>query len=302
MKQARSATEQAEIAVFGPQAPWMFAVLRAMVRDLEHTPVRYQYLSEEDFLELFRSDVVGGVRVQVSELLYQAHFASVATLVRAYRWAEGCLAAYSQNLYLPFCASARGLLEAVGDSHTGLARIPLSLAEASSDVRAGLAKTSPPALHNYEEIENILLHFSHARRLSKEEKAALPEYARAQDPKDYTLPIEAQCPGGFYAWYQELCELTHPASDSVCYTLNQEDDGQVSFNPSIDHERIAAHVGRHQERLTELLRLAQVPAITTLRVLVHFPMPELHVKSVAGLDMSRMPLWRKCAAKLGVVP
>lgn len=278
----------------------MFAVLRAMVRDLEHTPVRYQFLSLEAHSELLHSDVIAGVRAQVTEMLYHAHFASVATLMRAYRWAEGCLAAYRQDLYLPFCASARGLLEAVGDSFDGLARVPLSLADASKSIKAGLAGTSGPILFKYDEIEAVLLHFSHARRLTKEEKAVLPEYAKARDPKAYTQPIEAHGPGGFYPWYQELCELTHPASDSVCYMLVPEEDGRVSFNPSIDHERLAAHVGLHQKRLAELLRLAQVPAITMLRVLLHFPCPELHVSAVAGLDMSRMPLWQKCATKLGV--
>ncbi len=280
----------------------MFAVLRAMVRDFEHSPVRYQYLSLQDHTELFERDIAAGVRAQVTELLYHAHFASVATLIRAYRWAEGCLSAYSQDLYLPFCASARGLLEAVGDSFDGLARIPLSLADASNSITANLAGVSPPILFNYGELEERLLHFSHARRLSKEEKAALPEYAKARDPKAYTLPIEAQGPGGFYAWYQELCEMVHPASDSVCYMLLPEQDGRVSFNPSVDRERLVVHVGQHKERLAELLRLAQVPAITMLRVLLHFPLPDLHVKAVADLDMSQMPLWRKCASKLNVAP
>ncbi len=280
----------------------MFAVLRAMVRDLEHTPVRYEYLADDDFSELLRKDIVAGVRVQVTELLYHAHFASVATIVRAYRWAEGCLAAYSQDLYLPFCASARGLLEAVGDSFDALVRMPLTFADASKSIKAGLAGTSGPILFKYDEVEAVLLHFSHARRLSKEEKAALPEYAKARDPKAYTQPLEAHGPGGFYNWYQELCELAHPASDSVCYMLVPEEDGQVSFHPSIDHERLAAHVDQNRERLAELLRLAQVPAITMLRVLLHFPLSNLHVNAVAELNMSQMPGWRKCAAKLGVAP
>jgi len=280
----------------------MFAVMRAMVRDLEHTPVRYLHLSVEDHRQLFQQDVTAGVRVQVTELLYHAHFASVATIVRAYRWAEGCLAAYSQDLYLPFCASARGLLEAVGDSFDGLALVPLSLADASKSIKAGLAGTSGPILFNYGELEERLLHFSHARRLSEAERTSMPQYMQPKRTKKYTDPIEAQGPGGFFDWYQELCELAHPASDSVCYMLIPEEDGRHSFNPSIDHERLAAHVGQHQKRLAELLRLAQVPAITMLRVLLHFPLPELHVNSVAGLDMTGMPLWRKCAARLVVAP
>lgn len=296
------ASREAELAVFGPNGPRLFAILRTVIRELDEKPVRYKYISVEDHKALLEKDLSEGIRVQTVELLYHAHFAAVATLVRAYRWAEGCLAAYSSDLFLPFCAAARGLLEAVGDSFDALPQVPLSLAKNHLIIQAALAAKTPPPLVNYKQIEDALLHFSHARRVDKKQKSEVPDYLPAKLASTYTKPLEAYGPGGFYAWYQELCELAHPASDSVCYMLIQQDDGQLAFHPSIDRERIRNHITAHQQRLTELLRLSQVPALVMLRVLSHIGPSELRVSSLNDIGISHIPLWRKCAAAMSVAP
>lgn len=302
MNLANYAQKEAELAVFGPNGPLLFKAVRTVMRALEHAPVRYKYISFEDHAVLMGNDLSEGVRVQTVELLYHAHFAAVATLVRACRWAEGCLAAYSNNLFLPFCASARGLLEAVGDSFDALPQVPFTLAQNHLTIKSALAKKLPPPLINYKEIEDVLLHFSQAKRVEKGRKAEVPDYVPAKLPSAYTKPLEAYEPGGFYAWYQELCELSHPASDSVCYLLLPEDDGRVSFHPSIDRERIQAHIANHQQRLAELFRLSQIPALVMLRVLSHIGPPELRVSTLGDIDIGHIPLWKKCAAQMGVAP
>lgn len=290
----------AELAVFGAHGPLLLNTVRVVVRAMEHAPVRYQYLSLEEHEALFMTDATEGVRVQIRELLYHAHFAAVATLVRAYRWAEGCIAAYSNNLFLPFCASARGLLEATGDSYDGLPRVPLALAEQKANIRKALEGTWPPLHLNYKDIEDVLLHFAHARRVDRKQKAGAPEYVEAKLPSTYTKPLEDFPPGGFYEWYQELCELAHPASDSVCYMLVPESEGRLDFHPSVDRERLQAHLATHQARLGEVLRISQVPALVMLRVLLHVAPPELHNSAVKSIDLRQIGLWRKCAVALGV--
>lgn len=280
----------------------MLETVRTVIRGLEHIPVRYNYLSIEEHTELFRANLAAGVQAQATELLYHAHFAAVATLVRAYRWAEGCLSAYSQDLFLPFCASARGLLEAAGDSYDALPRVPLSLAENHLALRQALSGASPPPLLNFKQIEDVLLHFAHAKRTDRLARAELPEYASAKLPSTYTKPLEEFAPGGFYAWYQELCELTHPASDSVCYMLVPNAEGRLALHPSVDRERIRAHLGLHQERFAEVLRVSQVPALVMLRVLSHVGPSELHVVTLKSIDISHIRLWQKCAAALRIVP
>lgn len=292
----------AEIAVFGEKGPQLFENIRTVMRALVHTPVRYQYITEEKHSDLFLNKPFEGVQVQILELLNHAHFAAVATMVRAYRWAQGCLNAYSQDLFLPFCASARGLLEAVGDSHDVLPIVPLVLAENHVDIKKALVAEMPLGALDTEKIEEILLHFSHARRLDKTEKHSSPDYLAAKLPSSYTKPLEDFPPGNFYAWYQELCEFAHPASDSVCYMLVPNDKDCFELQPSVDRERILAHISDHQDQLTELLRLSQVPAIVMLRVLSHIGPTELCVRTINQIDISHIKLWQKCAKAMNVTP
>ena len=300
MNSPNQLSREAELAVFGPTGPTMLETVRIVIRGLDHTPVRYKYLSIEEHRELFKANLAAGVKAQATELLYHAHFAAVATLVRAYRWAEGCLSAYSHDLFLPFCASARGLLEAAGDSYDALPLVPLPLAENHVALKQALSGASPPPLLNYEQIENILLHFAHAKRVDRADRAELPDYFPAKLPRTYTKPLEEFAPGGFYAWYQELCELTHPASDSVCYMLVPSADGRLAFHPSVDRERIRAHLAAHQGRLAEVLRISQVPVLVMLRVLLHVGPSELHIGALKGIDISHIRLWQKCAVSLNV--
>jgi hypothetical protein len=303
MKSSQSpVAKDAEQAVFGVNGPLMLNTMRIVVAALEHAPVRYKYLSLDEHEALFKTDAAAGVRVQMTELLYHAHFAAVATLVRAYRWAGGCLAAYSQDLFLPFCASARGLLEATGDSYDGLPRVPLALAGQKANIQKALKGTNPPLQLRYKDLEDVLLHFSHAKRVDKSQRAMSPDYVPAKLPSAYTKPLEDFPPGGFYDWYQELCELTHPASDSVCYMLVPDTAGRLEFQASIDCERIETHLEENQARLAEVLRISQVPALVMLRVLLYVGPPELHVSAVKGIDLRQIGLWRKCAAALGVEP
>lgn len=292
-----------ESAVFGPNGPLMFDALRSIVRDLDHAPVHYEFTSIEEHTKLFKQDLAAGQRVWATEILYHAHFASVATLVRAYRWAEGCLSAYSSGLFLPFCASARGLLESVGDSYVSLVRVPQALCHIRENLRSNLASNRPPIICDYKPVEDLLLHFSHARRPTRAERGTLPEYAIAKESAEYTKAIEHLVPGGFADWYKELCGHTHPADQSIGYMLLQADDGRrVQFVPSTDRECLAIHLENHQARLEELLRVAQVPAMVLLRVLLHFDLPQLHIKAVADLNMTGLPYWKQCAAVLGVEP
>jgi hypothetical protein len=155
---------------------------------------------------------------------------------------------------------------------------------------------------NYKQIEDVLLHFAHAKRVDKGQKSEVADYVPAKLPSAYTKPLEAYEPGGFYAWYQELCELAHPASHSVCYMLLPEDDGRLAFHPLIDRDRIHTHIAIHQLRLAELLRLSQVPALVMLRVLSHIGPSELRVSTLSDIDIRHIQLWKKCAAAMSVPP
>ena len=207
MNSKHHSQHNAEITVFGENGPELLKNVRTVIREVEHAKIHYKYTSIEEHQAILQKNRSNGIRIQTIEILNHAHFAAVATLVRAYRWAEGCLAAFSQNLFLPFCASARGLLEAVGDSYDALPRVPLSLAENHLTIKNSLNGKLSRFIINWKEIEDVLLHFSHARRIENMEKCTAPDYAVAKLSNAYIKPLEGFPPGNFYDWYQELCEL-----------------------------------------------------------------------------------------------
>ena len=72
------------------------------------------------------------------------------------------------------------------------------------------------------ELEDTLIHFTHARKLSKGEDA--PSTHRARQPWEYIKRIEEMNNNGVKELYSELCELVHPAADSVLMWFVKEGD------------------------------------------------------------------------------
>lgn len=209
----------AEFSVlFGPDAVHLVAGTRQVIAELVEKPIPYEFMPNEDWRKLAHKDVASANRVFVEELLYRTHIAATTSLVRAFRWAEGCATAYADQLYLPFCSSCRGLLEAVSDAGYTLRAVPAALATNFQTLELSL-RGRVNTLINAAELENSLVHYTEARRLDKIEKKELPESFQPQQAKKYIEEtLEKYEPFGFTDWYSELCETTHPASDSVTYT------------------------------------------------------------------------------------
>ena len=203
------------------------------------------------------------------------------------------------QLFLPFCASARGLIEAVADSYDGFIDVPEVFSRQEHYITLALKREPQDKYLDFGPVENTLLHFSHARRLTREERLHQPEFARAKElGATIASTLDGFEPYGFREWWSELCELTHPASDSVCYLLVPKLDGRLSFLPSIDEQLLDTLLVQHRSRLAELLRLSIVPAMLMLKVLLHFPLPGVHVNYMRSVDLSSIRAWAKCASLL----
>lgn len=274
-------------------------IVRRLVADLDHTPVPYKFMEESKWIEILQKTPKQGNKIYITELLNRAHFASVASIVRAYRWALGAESARKEKLLLPFCASIRGLLEAASDSCEAQKSIPITLAE-NRKLFSQILKGESKELAICAELEEALIHFSHARRPSKQEKGRLPSMHIAKSAKEYVTGLENQEPGGWYAWYEELCEYCHPAARSTSYMMMGIDPENFFFMPSTDDMHLEEIIKARRRHLEEILRLAFAPALLTLKVLSYFPAPHLHAKFIGQLNFRDMPGWQKCAAIMQV--
>src|SRR5262249_9115949 len=122
------------------------------------------------------------------EIVYRAHLSASVSLLRSMRWIEGTVREYQAHNLLGWAACARGLWEATGDSCYSLLQIPTSLAEAQHQVRSCIAGKETEKLVP-SEIEELLVHFTHARRLPGKLKDAA-DATRAKDATEYIAALE----------------------------------------------------------------------------------------------------------------
>lgn len=150
------------------------------------------------------------------------------------------------------------------------------------------------------ELEDQLIHFSHGRKLAKDELA--PQTHSAKSSRYYIEQLEKLGLVGAHAIYGQLCQVTHPAADSVSHFLSQTGDLEFTLFPHNDRQAIAALLKNHKAFLHALLRYAFNQPIILLRVLLHIDIREYHSAEISRLDLSAMPGWQKCARLMGVAP
>ena len=286
--------------ILGADGVRILGYTRTMVEGFERAHTIYRYMPPEDFRSLINSDWKSGQKVYWEEMLGRAHFAAVASMIRALRWLSGMCTAHSSALFLPFCASFRALIESVADAYDSLSNVAISLAEYHGRVNALLQLKEGPGVLA-QELEDQLIHFSHARKLSKGEVA--PTSHSAKPAAEYVRSLEKADLPRLYECYQQLCQYTHPAAHSVGHLLVSVPPGPGDLfllTPSTDRKCIEVLVDEYQSLILPLLMVAFNPGALVLKVLLYFEVPQFHSEGIRGFDLRGIPGWIKCAQKMGV--
>lgn len=268
---------------------------KALVAALEKSQTKYYFTQNDAFKELMRKKPKEAYRLYWVELLGRAHFAAAASLVRSYRWTQGMVAAEQAGLFLPYCANLRALIESAADSFDSLKVIAQTISSNVFVVESSLSKQLE-AFAICREMEDVLIHFSHGRKLERGELA--PESHKAKAPHEYIRPLEAMGIPGAYELYSSLCQFTHPASWSVSYLMEQKSDDLFVMTPNADRRLIDQLCVECRETMPKLLMAAFNPSILVLRVLLELKLPEFHVPLVKTFDLSNIKAWRDCEALL----
>jgi hypothetical protein len=285
--------------IFGQGAKEFAALASRIEAELSARPVSYKYYSQEDFSRLMIDDPAQGQHIYWYELVGRAHFAAVSSILRSAQWVKGVQISHNENLYLPFCANLRSLIESASDSLAGVAGAAQTLAENSSSVNDSLRFKSNINVIN-RALEDQLIHFSHGRKVAKGDDA--PQSHSARSARSYIDQVESLGLAQAHTLYGLLCQVTHPASDSVSHFLSVKGDEEFTLFPHNDRAAISSLIQRHEALLHALLRYAFNQPIILLRVLLHLDLPEYHSDEISRLDLSGMPGWQKCAKLMGVAP
>jgi hypothetical protein len=257
----------------------------------------YTFMAPEEYQEVLRRSPGEGMRIYWTEILSRAHWAAASNIMRHKRWHEACLALYEPRPnYLGFAAALRGLLEAAADAYYSLRGVPLTLAEHHVMIRAALSGTTTRFALS-EELENALLHFQFARRLTKGNPA--PESHKAFTADIYLRAADGPGRTNMKDLYAELCEVVHPAATSLLWMASpagSPDDATLTSGN--DKEWILSLCRRHASAIDALHMQSVNASILIFKVLNRFPLPPLNVPAVDRISMAEVRMWSKIESAL----
>jgi hypothetical protein len=142
-----------------------------------------------------------------------------------------------------------------------------------------------------EELEDQLIHFQFARKLKKGEG---PDSHVAKRTREYLASVDSP-DGKLAALYTELCEIVHPAADSVLWAA-RADGEQIRISAGDDAAGIEDLGNRHAEAIKVSLMYGVNASLLLLKVLNRFPLEMLHTPELDRWKLDQLPAWTKIEA------
>ena len=140
-----------------------------------------------------------------------------------------------------------------------------------------------------------MIHFTHARRLEKNEVA--PVAHRAKHMTEYLTALQDASQKPVLECYHKLCEVTHPASPSTFLYTERDGHGSYRIGSISDATLIDAFCTVHSDLMGPVVVLGIAPAVYQLRVVEDF-----HIAGLRGPDLSALeingPVWDHISARL----
>lgn len=218
---------------------------------------KYGYMDTENFIhnyveQLSNGDIRESQKIYWTEILLRVHFTAVTSLIRAKKWLYGVQVGLESANLMVFSSSLRGYLESVVDTYYSLEALPCGLAINYKKIKEAIdGKQNYAFMSN--EIESKLLHFQFARRGRN-----LPEDKKALTNTEYINSFDLDGIG-VKKLYSELCEITHPASNSVNCFSREEVVSEVCtyciIDEDADREYIDGILEKYEEQIKHLLQI-----------------------------------------------
>jgi hypothetical protein len=259
---------------------------------------QYKWMELEHFQEILIKNPARGSEIYWKEMLYRAHIASVLAFLRARNWLAGALIGCDKENIHVIAASLRGFLESAADINSTFKYVSKTLADNFRSIREAIRGKAKVILLK-KELEDKLIHFTHARHLKKGDEA--PSSHRALTTRDYFEEMGIEFGPLAKAVYEPLCDLTHPgAFSTACFLDVARSEVFDTTKISAIHARLhaAALFVQHAEAFKNAVYLSFNHPLIALRVLHTFPMSEIKIPFVEKIDFSQIATWRHCADSL----
>lgn len=268
-------------------------LVESVLNNRNHTI--YQFMSHSDFKALQESDVDEANAQYIKEIIFRSHFASMSSIAKNLEWLKSMKLSYENGLYLPFSSSMRSLIESTADSFDALLHVGITLSEHNKVLNEKL-KNGGGDFVTLTELEDVLIHYSHARRIEKGEKA--PTTHTAKQPYEYIKSLDSKTGKKFYELYGELCQLTHPAAQGVLHMMPAISDSEFFFDERFGKEKIELLLERNKDLIPDLIAFAFNPGLLTLKVLNYLDLNSCHSEYLKIVNFDAIPAWLRCKKHL----
>ncbi len=276
------------LALLGPERSLLFHKLVELGSSLESTC--YDFMDLGDYQQILKEDPKEGLLIYWKEMLSRSHLVASSSILRNTSWLKGMLVTHENKLFLPFSAAFRGFIESTTDSFDALASLPLFLAENRKKIERVLSKKAINSVFASADLEDTLIHFTHARKIRRGDTA--PASHKAKYVREYLNTVKHDDLVDFDIAYSRLCELTHPAASSVQYLTKNFDENHFELANNADEKALNALAIEYSKHIEELFAIAFNPAVMTLKVLNRYSLKQFHCNKVKTWDLSAIPNWK----------
>lgn len=281
-----------------------------MEENIDLSSYVYTIHDNEYFKDIVSNDAKDFQRIYVEEILQRAHWAGLTSLIRNLKWTKGVVTSIKENNLLSFTANLRCLIESSGDNLLSLLNIPSTLADNFINITKCLQeKTEEKTMYSFKDLEEILIHFSYARKITQEEKdlqGKLPKYQNAKPAAEYLKKLDHSVSNGPVAeLYSILCQFSHPAAHSTHYLTQMSfDNSKYEFVYSLnsDKDYIGRILNGYNDEIIKSLQYGFNPGILTLKTLNFFDYELTKTQYVDTINMDSMKMWIDIKNKIASMP
>lgn len=270
-----------------------------IIKGIDRTKYTYTIHDNDFFRDSFSSNINELHRIYWEEILQRAHWAGLTSIIRNFNWIKGTVSSMQTNNLLAFTANLRCLIESSGDSMLSLLPIPMTLAKNFKNISLALQnKIEDNNVFLSNEIEELLIHFSYARKitsLEKEIEGKMPKYQNSKPAFEYLKALDNKVENGpISELYSILCQFSHPAAHSIHYLLNMDsNDEKYSFKYSYraDNENINRIINQFNDEIVDSLYYGFNPGILTLKTLNFFDFKLVKTPYVDKVNTDDIKTW-----------
>ena len=255
-----------------------YTIYSDVVNKIEHK--NYGYTDLGGYMNIYiqglsNGDIRQSQKIYWQEILLRVHFAAVTSLIRTQKWLSGVVLGRETKNVLVFSASLRGFLEATVDSYYSLESLPTSLALNFKNINSALKGELNQSFTN-DELESKLIHFQFAKKGKKGSDASV-NIARTNVEYIKSFDLENI---GIKELYSELCEVTHPAANSInCFTeeiVVSEHHSYSVTSTETDNGVILEIIPKYWKQINSLLKMGMSLYCICLKLLTLFDFEDIH--------------------------